>query len=364
MAKRLTFSAAKVQAFKRTWPASGLPNKAFWAEVETNGDLVDLSPNVQNADGNAVGAMIDDELDRLGIRKRRNPRRAAPVGKWIAAKAVRQNADGTVSVQTTGDVKVVSNPESDEMRWMTTRNVHKKGDYIKGWGVVAGRAEQTAEEKRKGVRSYQVKPVSGDPKYLASNPACGGRKRNSFESDDAIVAELVQFTENDGQLYRSQGLPIIKNLTAKKASGKYNHAGAVKLYGYLMESGAKKYAKELGDGPASWSRIFPPAIRRAAAEEFAKSFEAEYALGAYSQYVPKKYQGKVQNPGWSEGNDRFQVEYQVSSGAHKNEWHPQSGVWRMSQADAVAKFRRHRDLNGLVKMRLVGMVNGRRKVFT
>lgn len=78
-------------------------------------------------------------------------------------------------------------------------------------------------------------------------------------------------------------------LTAKKASGKYQRDGAAKLYMYLMESGAKKYAKEFG---GERNKLFPKADRESAAREFVREFETEYANGQYAAHVPKKYQPK------------------------------------------------------------------------
>ncbi len=114
------------------------------------------------------------------------------------------------------------------------------------------------------------------------------RRRNG----NAEVTELEIYIENDGQLYRSQALPIVKNLTAKKASGKYNAALAEKLYMYLVNNGAKKYGKEFGgDG----LKMFSVADRKAVAANLRKSFEAEFASGAYDEYIPAKYRAK-RNP--------------------------------------------------------------------
>jgi len=60
--------------------------------------------------------------------------------------------------------------------------------------------------------------------------------------------ELQLYIKNNEALHRRQGLPILKNLATKVASGKYEHDKAVKLYMYLTESGAKEYAKEFGGG--------------------------------------------------------------------------------------------------------------------
>jgi hypothetical protein len=66
--------------------------------------------------------------------------------------------------------------------------------------------------------------------------------------------ELQLFLMNDSDLYRQQWTPIIKNLVRKKKKGIYNEVGATALFMYLVKSGAKKYAKEYGDGK-EWNKI-------------------------------------------------------------------------------------------------------------
>jgi hypothetical protein len=101
--------------------------------------------------------------------------------------------------------------------------------------------------------------------------------------------ELKLYIVNDGDLHRQQGEPILKNLATKKARGIYKHDLAVKLYGYLVEAGAKKYAREFDD-PARWHKLFDVPTRKAVAEALTKSFETEYKLGNYDHLLPKKYQ--------------------------------------------------------------------------
>jgi hypothetical protein len=116
-------------------------------------------------------------------------------------------------------------------------------------------------------------------------------------SQDSVATELSLYIENDGQLHRQQGEPILKNLILKVAKGVYNHDGAVKLYMHLMESGAKKYVKEHGSGgEKEWSRVFSVTVRKSVAEDFAKSFETEAALGNYAHLLPKKYQAVAKKP--------------------------------------------------------------------
>lgn len=121
--------------------------------------------------------------------------------------------------------------------------------------------------------------------------------------DEHSAKELFLWIENDGDLYRQQYTPILKNLTAKKARGTYDRTKAVKLFGYLVENGAKKYYREVVQGlpteytfvrnvSPEWSRMFPKKLRDVVAEELRDRFEDEYELGNYDHYIPKKYQSK------------------------------------------------------------------------
>ena len=112
----------------------------------------------------------------------------------------------------------------------------------------------------------------------------------SFETQESVVSELEQFINNDSDLHRQQHVPILKNLATKKVRSLYKHDLAVKLFGYLVEAGAKKYAKEFG---GVWHQMFDVPTRKAVAEELTKSFEAEFELGNYDQLLPKKYQAEM-----------------------------------------------------------------------
>ena len=121
--------------------------------------------------------------------------------------------------------------------------------------------------------------------------------------DEHAANDLFLFIENDSDLYRQQHTPIIKNLTAKKARSTYDHTKAAKLFGYLVENGAKKYYREVVQGlpteyafvrhvSPEWSKMFPKKLRDTVAEELRDRFETEYELGNYDHYTPKKYQPK------------------------------------------------------------------------
>ena len=119
--------------------------------------------------------------------------------------------------------------------------------------------------------------------------------------DEAAAKELFLYIDSDSDLYRQQHFPIIKNLVAKKARGTYNSALAAKGFGYLVESGAKKYYAENVEGRKvigafaqkvgrGWSEMFPKKLRDTVAEELRDHFEVEHELGNYSLFLPAKYQ--------------------------------------------------------------------------
>jgi len=90
----------------------------------------------------------------------------------------------------------------------------------------------------------------------------------------AEQTELKLFIDNDGDLYRQQTTSITKNLQRKLAKGVFDKEKSKKLWMYLVESGAKKYAKEFG---GEWHKIFSMADRKAVAAELADDFASEYA---------------------------------------------------------------------------------------
>lgn len=110
----------------------------------------------------------------------------------------------------------------------------------------------------------------------------GGRKRciRREENVDYVAAkELELFIENDGDLYRQQFKPIVRNLEKKRKKGIYDKEKAVKLWMYLAESGAKKYVKEVGSG--SWYEMFDVPTRRETARRLNDAYLVESDLGNY-----------------------------------------------------------------------------------
>lgn len=107
--------------------------------------------------------------------------------------------------------------------------------------------------------------------------------------DKDAARELELFIDNDGQLYAQQTKPIIKNLATKKAQGKYTAAGARKLFMYLMNEGAKRYARRHSSSVSDWNLIFSVATRKEVAGRFVRQFEDNWRGGYFRDLVPKKY---------------------------------------------------------------------------
>lgn len=116
-------------------------------------------------------------------------------------------------------------------------------------------------------------------------------------TDAHAAEELKLYIDNDGDLYRRQTTSILKNLATKRARGQYNHDLAVKAFGYLVESGAQKYAREFGSPDQPWHKMFDVGTRKQVAEELTKNFEAEAKLGNYDRLLPKKYQKQKKSLG-------------------------------------------------------------------
>jgi hypothetical protein len=95
--------------------------------------------------------------------------------------------------------------------------------------------------------------------------------RSHGEADEDAATELELFIDNDADLYRQQYTPILKNLWRKMVKGTYDHEKAVKLWGYLVESGAKKYNQEFGGGGSKWHEVFSIPTRLAVARRLADS---------------------------------------------------------------------------------------------
>lgn len=270
------------------------PGTDEWAQVNGSSDGYDiqfwLGPK-------------DENRDSLGRRHADSATEAASIiNEWLADRGYSGDHGGMKDAYRSLSQKI-----EREVRYGQTVVIDKPG------------ADEWAEVMDGGANAYRVQFWAGKDEHRDSmgsevaqdsNEAAkiveewlGTRKRGARgmsnaggEADQDAARELEIFVHNDADLYRRQFQPIQKNLITKKARGQYDHEKAVKLFMYLMESGAKKYSIEFGNGrsdPGEWHRTFSKPTREAAARIFVEEFETEAGYGNYDNYLPKKYQKKA-----------------------------------------------------------------------
>ena len=111
----------------------------------------------------------------------------------------------------------------------------------------------------------------------------------------ADADSLVLFIRNTGALYPSL-VASDRRLALKKVRGVYDRERAVSEFAFVVEEGAKRYVKELGESeelPSVWHVAFPKAVRDRAAREMVDYFETHYRNNPenFEKTLPKKYQG-------------------------------------------------------------------------
>lgn len=137
-----------------------------------------------------------------------------------------------------------------------------------------------------GKFQYEVKLDDGPVRtfresVLTKIPAGhGGFAQNGArtEADETAARELSLYIENEYDLVgapNSQGKAIEKNLLQKIRKGSFDLARSEDAWMGLMETGAKKYAKEFAS-PKDWSVMFNKATRELVAHEFATTFYEEH----------------------------------------------------------------------------------------
>ena len=102
--------------------------------------------------------------------------------------------------------------------------------------------------------------------------------------DEHAATELVMYIENTSDLSpdgpSGQGRSVLLNALRKWKKGTYDSTQAVRLFEYLTEAGAKRYAKEF-DSEKNWSTMFTPATRHEAAKQLEASFRSSAENGEY-----------------------------------------------------------------------------------
>jgi hypothetical protein len=130
-----------------------------------------------------------------------------------------------------------------------------------------------------------VKGSDDDPRSWAAEHAPNARFK-AAAADSHAATELVLFIENTADLSpdgpHGQGRSVLINALRKWRKGTYDSSMAVKLFEYLTESGAKRYAREF-DHPSRWAEMFNPATRREAARQLEETFRNSAERGEYDE---------------------------------------------------------------------------------
>jgi len=128
-----------------------------------------------------------------------------------------------------------------------------------------------------------------------------GEGEDYFEPD---AEELVLYITNDNDLYERNLMPIVKNLMRKVKNGTFDESLSVKLWGYLAEAGAQKYAKEMEGSvrPMPWHKLFPTSVRQQAAQQLAEHYNPAILHGEFGDVWPKAGQADAAVEGCSGGD--------------------------------------------------------------
>jgi len=124
----------------------------------------------------------------------------------------------------------------------------------------------------------------GGPGIVKEDRASAREEAPRGEADRHAAEELVMYIENTSDLSldgpAGQGRSVLLNALRKWRKGTYDSARAVKLFEYLTESGAKRYAKEFAS-ERDWHNMFNVATRREAARQLEESFRSAVEAGEY-----------------------------------------------------------------------------------
>jgi hypothetical protein len=121
--------------------------------------------------------------------------------------------------------------------------------------------------------------------YVARTPAervlgKRGAAKHREPVDEHAATELELYIENDYELVgkdNSLGKNIEAMLMKKVKRGNFDMLPSVKAWMYLIDAGAKKYAKEFSSSERDWPRLFNKATREKVATRFARHWAQENA---------------------------------------------------------------------------------------
>jgi hypothetical protein len=174
----------------------------------------------------------------------------------------------------------LSGPGPDDIYQYGPASIEVSGGGRSGyWATVRCRKPNLGEKDFEGRTSDDA--LDAAMEWIDAAPELARYHENRGEPADPVAArELELHIVNTGRLFdeRSQAESIRQTLLRKMKRGTFDEERSVKAWEYLVEAGAKDYAKEHAE-QRDWHRIFSVATRHAVAESLAKSFATEARLG-------------------------------------------------------------------------------------
>ena len=223
--------------------------------------LTDLERKILEDFSDEIGAPSSLVAERLGISTALVTRAAKELASkglledsgWAMKKTAKHNWQWIERPKTDGGM--ISKPGASTV-WKTTEA---------GRTALAGKVQENQMAARKKTK----KPPT----------------QHRAPADEHAATELVLYIENTSDLSpdgpHGQGRSVLLNALRKWRRGTYDPTMAVRLFEYLTESGAKRYAKEMGSSEKEWSTMFTPATRHEAARQLEESFRNSLEHGEY-----------------------------------------------------------------------------------
>ena len=87
------------------------------------------------------------------------------------------------------------------------------------------------------------------------------------EVDKDAAHELDLYAENTSELY-AQKKSILANVRRRHENGIYDHAKAPKLWLYWVDAAARRYRKEFGGGPETFTKATREHLARELADRY------------------------------------------------------------------------------------------------
>jgi len=213
--------------------------------------------------------------------------------KYIGPRALEEAGDMRANGR--GIYKDTAAQEDDYVIWKHGTSglyyvdrVGRNGTAVKAIGKPASSlkgavAEVRKEALRRGYTSGLIFEARGDDLAQIGQVKRGTgmdfeQNASRGQADEVAARELSLYIENEYSLVgapNSQGKAIEKNLLGHLRRGNFDLAKTEIAYMHLMETGAKKYAKEFAS-EREWPTIFSKPTRELVAHEFATTFAEEH----------------------------------------------------------------------------------------